>query len=108
MAVELLDENSFNSKIVEGKEIAIVDFYADWCGPCRALGPILDSISKDFEGKLGFYKVDVDKGQNLAVKYEVMTIPAVMFFKNGEKIDSFTGAIPKDKIIGFIEKNIGS
>ncbi|MCL2294558.1 MAG: thioredoxin [Spirochaetes bacterium] len=106
MAVELLDANTFNSKIVTGKETAIVDFYANWCGPCRALGPILDSISENYQGKLGFYKIDVDKENKLAGQYNVMTIPVVMFFKNGEKTDSFTGAIPKDKIISFIEKNI--
>ena len=107
MAVEHLDSNTFNSKIIEGKETAIVDFFADWCGPCKILGPILDSISDDFKGKLGFYKVNIDEEKNLAAQYNIMTIPTVLFFKGGEKADSFSGAFPKDKIVSFIAKNIG-
>jgi len=107
MAVELLDENTFKAKIIEGKETAIVDFFAEWCGPCKILGPILDSISDDFNGKLNFYKINVDKENNLAAQYNVMSIPTIVFFKSGEKADSFSGAIPKDKIVSFIAKNIG-
>ena len=107
MAIEHLDTNTFNSKIIEGKELAIVDFFADWCGPCKILGPILESISDEFKGKLGFYKVNVDEEGALAAKYNIMSIPTVIFFKDGEKADSFTGAFPKDKIISFIAKNIG-
>ena len=107
MAVELLDSNRFYSKIIERKEIAIVDFFADWCGPCKILGPILDSLSDEFNDKLGFYKINVDKENDLAAKYNIMSIPTVIFFKGGEKADSFTGSIPKDKVVGFIKKNIG-
>ncbi|MCL2480085.1 MAG: thioredoxin [Spirochaetaceae bacterium] len=108
MSVEILNENTFKAKIIEGKETAIVDFFADWCGPCRILGPVLDSISDDLKGKLDFYKVNVDDENNLAAQYNIMTIPTIVFFKNGEKADSFAGAIPKDKIVSFIEKNIKS
>jgi len=107
MAVELLDSNTFNSKIIERKEIAIVDFFADWCGPCKILGPILDSISDDFKGKLSFYKVNVDEENSLAAQFNIMSIPTVLFFKEGKKADSFAGAIPKDRIVSFIAKNIG-
>ena len=107
MSIEHLDENTFNSKIIEGKETAIVDFFADWCGPCKILGPILDSISEDFKGKLGFYKVNVDDEGALAAQFNIMSIPTVMFFKDGKKTDSFAGALPKDKIITFIAKSIG-
>ena len=107
MAAELLDANTFYSKIIEGKETAIVDFFADWCGPCKILGPLLDSLSNEFNGKLNFYKINVDKENALAAKYNIMSIPTALFFKGGEKADSFTGAIPKDKVVGFIIKNIG-
>jgi len=107
MSVEFLDENTFDSKIIEGKETAIVDFFADWCGPCKVLGPIFDSVSDEFREKLGFYKVDIDKENNLAARYNVMSIPTVLFFKDGQNTDRFSGAVPKDKIISFITKNIG-
>ena len=107
MSVEFLDENTFDSKIIEGKETAIIDFFADWCGPCKKLGPVFDSVSDEFKGKLAFYKVDIDKENNLAARYNVMSIPTVLLFKEGQNTDRFSGAVLKDKIISFITKNIG-
>ena len=107
MAVELLDEKAFNSKIIEGKETAIVDFFAGWCGPCKAFGPIFDSVSDELKGKLSFYKVSVEEETELAGKNNVMTIPTVIFFKAGKETERFIGAFQKDKVITFIEKNIG-
>ena len=107
VALELLDASTFDSKIIAGKETAIVDFFADWCGPCRVLGPTLELVSEEFKGKLGFYKVDIDKENTLAAQYNIMSIPTVVFFKDGKRAGSFTGSAAKDTIVSFIAKNLG-
>jgi len=106
MAVELLDAKTFNSKIIDGKEGAVVDFFADWCGPCKILGPIFETVSNDFAGKVNFYKVNIDEENDLAAQYNIMSIPTVIFFKDGKKTDSFMGSLPKEKLINFVNKNI--
>jgi len=84
------------------KELIIVDFYADWCGPCKVLGPILDKLSKENNVKL--IKINVDQEKELAQELDVMSIPTVVFFKEGEPKDFFVGAYPEPKIKEFIEK----
>jgi len=84
------------------KELIIVDFYADWCGPCKMLGPILEKLSKENNVKL--IKINVDQEQELAQALDVMSIPTVVFFKNKEPKDFFVGAYPEPKIKEFIEK----
>ena len=107
MGVELIDIKDFDKKVIEEKETAIVDFYADWCMPCKIFGPVFKEVSEDYKGKVKFYKVDVDKNSEIAARFEVMSIPTTIFFKGGEKADSFTGSKPKDKLKEFIDKNAG-
>lgn len=107
MSAEILDSGKFESRVIEAKETALVDFYADWCMPCKLFGPILDSLSAELEGKVKCYKINVDKEPDLAAKYGVMSIPTAILFNGGEKIDSFTGSLPKEKVKSFLEKNLG-
>lgn len=107
MGVEILNKDSFDSKIVEGRETALVDFYADWCMPCKIFGPVLESLSEDLKGKVNCYKVNVDNDGEVASRFGVMSIPTVILFKDGSKVDSFTGSLPKEKVKSFIDKGLG-
>ncbi len=84
------------------KELVIVDFFADWCGPCKMLGPLLDKLATEY--KLKLIKINVDEEQGLAQELEIMSIPTVVFFKDGEPKDFFVGAYPEAKIREYIIK----
>ena len=107
MGVTTLDLKSFEDKIIKNGETALIDFYANWCMPCKMFSPVLEAIAEEYEGTVNCYKVDVDKSGEIAAKYEVMSIPTIILFKDGERTDSFTGSLPKEKVRDFINKHIG-
>jgi len=82
----------------EGELPAIVDFYADWCGPCKMVAPILEELSNEYEGKLNIYKVDTDKEQELAMAFGIQSIPSILFIPMGEKPQMAAGALPKEQL----------
>ena len=92
--VNVTDEN-FESEVIKAEKPVIVDFWAEWCGPCRMVGPIIDELSKDFEGKAVVGKIDVDANQEFAAKYGVRNIPTVLLFKDGELVSRQVGVAPK-------------
>jgi thioredoxin 1 len=94
MALEITDA-TFEEVVLQSDKPVLVDFWAAWCGPCRMVGPIIDEISIDYEGKAVVGKVDVDANQEFAAKYGVRNIPTVLLFKNGELIDRKVGVSPK-------------
>ena len=102
MGVTAIDKNVFNDKIKDG--VSFVDFYADWCMPCKMLAPIVDEVSEDFDGKVNFYKVNIDENPEIAAKYGIMSIPTVIAFKNGEAVEKSVGLVNKDTLNNIINK----
>ena len=107
MGASILDQKSFEEKIINNGETALVDFFANWCMPCKMFSPVLDAVAEEFEGKVNCYKVDVDNAADIAAKYKIMSIPAVLLFKGGEVLDKFNGSLPKDQVVEFLNKNLG-
>ena len=94
-AIEVTDAN-FEQEIEKHDGVAVVDFWATWCGPCRAIAPVLDKLAGQFQGKVKVTKLDVDANQRTAMKFNVRSIPMVLFFKGGKVVDQVIGAIPKE------------
>jgi len=103
MAIELTDAN-FDELVVKSGKPALVDFWAEWCGPCRMITPFVKEISEEFEGKAVVGKVDVDSNNGVASKYGIRNIPTVLFFKNGEVVDKQVGAAPKKVLVEKLQK----
>ena len=95
MALEITDSN-FEEVVLNSDHPVMVDFWAEWCGPCRMVGPIVEELSTDYEGKAVVGKLDVDTNQQFAAKYGVRNIPTILFFKGGELVDRKVGVAPKE------------
>ena len=97
-----VSDKSFQTDVLQSKEPVLVDFWAEWCGPCRAVAPVLEEVAGELKGKLKVVKLNVDENPETAAKYGIQSIPTLMIFKNGELASRQTGAYPKAKIVQWI------
>ena len=104
--VHKFTESNFDAEVLQSDLPVFVDFYADWCGPCKMMSPVIDKLAEEFAGRIKVGKVNVDENGDLAVKYGIMSIPSMVFFKNGEVVDRIVGAIPKPQMQARFEKNV--
>ena len=102
MAIEITKEN-FEEVVLENQLPGLVDFWATWCGPCKMIGPIVEEIAEELEGKVAVGKINVDKQPELANRYGVMSIPTLLVFKNGEITNKKIGYMPKEKILEMLD-----
>lgn len=101
-----LTDGNFEEEVLKSDKPCLVDFWAEWCGPCRMVGPIVEEIAKEYEEKLKVGKLNVDQNSQTASKYAVMSIPSMLFFNDGQMVDQITGAVPKKQIVEKIEKMV--
>lgn len=96
------DEN-FEQEVLNSDMPVLVDFYADWCGPCKILAPVIEELATEYEGQVKIGKLNVDEEQNTSKKYKVMSIPTLIFFKDGEEVDKLVGMLSKDQLVEKLE-----
>ena len=93
-----VNSSEFKSEVLDHKGVVLVDFFATWCGPCKALTPIVDKLSEEMSGKVKIFKVDIDENSALATEYRVMSVPTMKLFKNGEVVETLVGLRPESEL----------
>jgi thioredoxin 1 len=101
-----LNEKNFDQEVLKSNLPVLVDFWAPWCGPCRAIAPIIEELSTELQGKMKVAKVDVDEAQDLAAQFEVSSIPTLLIFKNGKVVEEMLGAMPKSQLLAKIQPHL--
>ena len=97
---------SFEQEVLKSDKPVLVDFFAEWCGPCKMMNPVLEELEKDYQGKVKFAKVDVDKYQDLAMEYKIMSIPAMILFKDGVAKEKVVGFHPKKDMANYLDEKL--
>ena len=105
--VEVTDAN-FGDEVERADGLAIVDFWAAWCGPCRMVAPVIEQLADEYEGKIKVTKLDVDANQQTAARFNIRSIPSILFFKDGQHVDTVVGAVPKPHLERKIQEHLGN
>ena len=105
MALQFTDAN-FQSEVISSDKLSVIDFWAEWCGPCRMVGPVVEEIAKEYDGKAVVGKVNVDNNPGISMKFGIRNIPALLYFKNGEIVDKQIGAVPKSVLADKLVKQL--
>ena len=104
--VETFTDTNFDQSVLQSGQPVLVDFWAEWCGPCKRLGPTIDQLATEYAGKVTIGKLNVDENPNTAIKFQIRGIPAVMLFKGGQIVESVVGLAPKDEFKKVLDKHI--
>lgn len=104
--VKKVTTDTFRKDVIESDKPVIVDFWAEWCGPCKKLSPILEEVAEELDGQVIVAKVNVDEERNLGAMFQIMSIPNVLIFNHGEKVDEFVGLRSKDDIVAQVKKQL--
>ena len=105
-AIKNCNENDFENEVIKSNLPVIVDFWAEWCGPCKMLTPILEELSNEMKNEINVVKVNLDENQDLAMKYSIRSIPTLLLFKEGNLIDTKVGLLPKSEIVTWFKSKI--
>ena len=104
--VKKVTTDTFRKDVIESDKPVVVDFWAEWCGPCKKLSPILEEVAEELDGEVTIAKVNVDEERNLGAMFQIMSIPSVLIFKDGEKVDEFVGLRSKADIVAQVKKQL--
>ena len=104
--VKKVTTDTFRKDVIESDKPVVVDFWAEWCGPCKKLSPILEEVAEELDGQVTVAKVNVDEERNLGAMFQIMSIPNVLIFNHGEKVDEFVGLRSKDDIVTQVKKQL--
>lgn len=105
--MEIIKQDNFQEKVLDSDLPVLIDFWAEWCGPCRMVAPVIEELADKYEGKAVVGKVNVDEERSLAQKYRVFSIPTLFIFKGGQVVDQLVGARPYDEIAKVLDKHLG-
>jgi thioredoxin len=103
---QAVTDGTFQAEVEQQSGLVLVDFWAEWCGPCRVIAPVLDQIATEYAGKLKITKLDVDANQQTPMRFNVRSIPTLLFFKGGQHVDTVVGAVPKAHLVGKITQHL--